>query len=113
MHSAEFLVDKCTEHIHGYPLKEFVSSGLTHGMGECYQYSNMVKHAIDWLTPKTFGDNMNERGSLVSRYADNNFGLVDFFFSENGSPDWVEWTIRNKHGKEVYRREFTEVFFEG
>ena len=32
VHHAEFTQDLCSKHIHGYPIREFTSSGLTHGL---------------------------------------------------------------------------------
>jgi outer membrane PBP1 activator LpoA protein len=112
VHQAEFLKDDCTAHIHGYPLKEFVSSGLTHGLSEAPVVGPLIKQVVELLTPKTYDDPLNARGLYNSRFMDNNFGIVDFYFSNNGEPDHVVWSIRGRGGQTIYQKLLTEEFFD-
>lgn len=90
-------------------MREFASSGLTHGLGEVHK---LAAHFHLFFSPKTFNDNLNQDGSYSSRYLDNNFGLVDFYFdNEDPNGSYVEWSIRGKYGEEIYRRVLSENEF--
>lgn len=80
IHHAEFLVDECSQHVHGYKIREFVSSGLTHGLGTTRIYGLFLGHLVRWfvemLFPDTFTEYMDENKTLSSRFYGNNFGMV-------------------------------------
>lgn len=80
VHHAEFLVDDCSKHVHGYKIREFVSSGLTHGLGTARRngifFGPFAKWFAELLFPDTFTDYLDEDRTLRSRFFGNNFGFV-------------------------------------
>lgn len=102
VHHAEFLIDDCSHHIHGYNLREFVSSGLTHGIETINRYNihvgHLVKEIHSILTPDTFTEYMDQDEYFRSRYYGNNFGLVEIYDNQ------VVWTIRETTGKVIHQK---------
>lgn len=107
VHWAEFIIDDCTKYIHGYPLREFVSSGLTHGHGVIPLFGGIVDRWLEIFTPYDFNMGMNYKGSYPAKFMENNFGTIDFLIDDvNPENDIVRWVIRDHMGYEV----FTKVF---
>lgn len=107
VHWAEFLVDDCTKHIHGYPLREFVSSGLTHGHGVIPLFGGIIDAWSQITTPYTFNMALNFKKTYPAKFLENNFGTMDFFIDdENPENDLVKWAIRDHKGFEVYTKVF-------
>jgi hypothetical protein len=107
VHYTEFLIDHCTKHIHGYPLREFVASGMTHSHGRVPVFGNFLTGVFDVANPQTFNLGLNHRNTESSRYYDLNFGLIDFYIDpENPENDAIEWSIRDLKGNEVHRKVF-------
>jgi hypothetical protein len=83
VHHAELLVDECSKHIHGYKLREFISSGLTHGLGTVKKFGifvgHLVKDIVGLLFPYTFTEFMDEARFMSSRYYGNNYGLIEIY----------------------------------
>lgn len=109
VHHAEFLIDECSQHIHGYNLREFVSSGLTHGIRTMNRYGfhigHLVKEVHSILTPDTFTDFMDSDQYFDSRYYGNNYGLVEIYEHQ------VVWTIRETGGKVIHQKVLTDDDF--
>lgn len=107
VHWAEFLVDDCTKHIHGYPLREFVSSGLTHGHGVIPLFGGIVADWCDIFAPRDFNMGMNAKKTFAAKFMENNFGTIDFLIDDNNPEnDIVKWTIRDHKGYEVLTKVF-------
>jgi hypothetical protein len=110
VHHSEFLIDKCSKHIHGYPLREFVSSGLTHGMRTMnrhgFHIGHLVKEVHSLLTPDTFTEYMDKDKYFTSRYYGNNFGLIELYENQ------VVWTVRETSGNIIHQKVLTNSDFQ-
>lgn len=105
LHWAEFLEDECTSHIHGYPLREFVSSSLTHSQGVIPLFGGIIDAWIDIWVPRDFYMPLNAKRTVIPRFLENNFGLIDFFIDEsNPKNDFIKWVINDNQGYEVYSK---------
>ena len=112
VHHAEFTEDKCSSYIHGYPIREFTSSGLTHGLGETGKFGRLLAEVVSFISPKTY--NFTPPSAIdTSRYYMNNFGIVDFNFGKKKEDNWVEWSIRNTKGEAVLTHRFKAEDFSG
>jgi len=77
-------------------LKEFTSSGLTHGIQETGNFGNLHKDFYELFSPKTYDFVPKDSFYDTSRFYKNNIGLIDFYFgSEGDKRDYVEWKILN------------------
>lgn len=101
VHYAEFMEDPCTKHIQGYPIREFTSSGLSHGLGHHKPLKYIIKHLHLLITPSTYNyqpENDDDDDTLY-RYYRNNFGMMEFSFGKKQNQKWVKWSIHNEKGK--------------
>ena len=71
VHYGEVLVDQCSVHLRGYPVKEYTSSGITHSEAEDPKWWHLVYHWGLWAVPDVFN-------SPVDRYGYRNLGMIDF-----------------------------------
>ena len=106
VHHAEFLVDECSQYVHGYKIREFVASGLTHGMGTARKNGFYIGAIVRWIAellfPDTFTEYLDEDRTLRSRFYGNNFGLVEVY------RDQVVWTIRDTNGSIIFSKVLRE-----
>ena len=110
VHHAEFTQDECSKHIHGYPIREFTSSSLTHALKQSGKFGNLIAETSKLLTPDTF--NLTPKNSPgTSRFYRNNFGMIDFSFGDKEEDNWVEWKVKNTEGGTVLKQRFTAEDF--
>ena len=103
-HYAEILSDECTEHIHGYALKEWTSSGLSHSDGEYPYIGSLVYHLGNFLIPPVFSTDKD-------RYSKRNAGIIDFKLGKTMKESSVELRIISKEGDVVLRDFLDESYF--
>lgn len=97
IHMAEVTVDSCSKHIHGYPITEVTSSGLTHSI--LGQYGDLTYPIMDFIYPETYN-------KPEDRYYDMNYGLLEFAI-DTKSPEksQVVVHIKNVNGDtKLYRQ---------
>lgn len=94
VHSGEILEDDCSAFIHGYPLLEFTSSGLTHSiepLADTWKLS--IDRILELMEPETFSRD-------ESRYAGRNYGLVDFsLVPEDPGKSEIKLSLKDGEGQ--------------
>ena len=103
VHFAEINVDMCTKHVHGYPISEFTSSGLTHTF--IYDFGHLSGPIMDFLFPDTYN-------RAEDRYLDLNFGLLEFFINPSDrSKSSLLTSINDYRGYPRIVRHMKDKFF--
>lgn len=69
VHLSEIMEEPCASHIHGYPMREFTSSGLTHSVWDVLKSSSDT--VTDFLYPETYN-------TYHDRYMRENYAIIDF-----------------------------------
>ena len=104
---SQFVQDNCTKHIHGYPLREFVSSGLTHSWGVFSFPLSLVTNLRKVVQPLDYIMPLNYRGTKRAQYFENNFGIIDFHLDQvDPNNDVIVWETRERRGQPVLRKVF-------
>lgn len=100
VHFGEILVDDCTRHIHGYPIHEFVSSGLTHAASDLAT-GRFTDEVLDFLFPSTYS-------TVGRRYNSLNYAVLDFNIDlASPSNSSVAFKLRGVEGQTVLEKAFS------
>lgn len=104
VHYAEILRDDCSAHIHGYPLKEWTSSGLSHSDGEYPYIGSLPFHLGLYLVPPTFSTDRD-------RYSKRNAAIIDFTLGQTHRDSVAELTIIGREGQKVLSERLDNSYF--
>ena len=107
VHYAEVFKTRCHEHIHGYQIPEFLSSGITHGIGDVGYISDLTIQSVNFLDPGSFNDRLNNYTKQERKYFGHNFGLIDFDLQNNR----LVVTIHDQFGNVVIKKNFDDNYF--
>ena len=104
VHYAEILRDDCSAHIHGYALKEWTSSGLSHSDGE-YPYIGAIPYHLGlYLAPPTYS-------SEKDRYPNRNAAVIDFSLGKRREDSAAELTVIGREGQTVLTDRLDHAYF--
>lgn len=104
VHMAEVMTDPCSKHLHGYPIREITSSGLSHSIQ--LTVGQIVSSMLEAIFPDTFS-------VPEDRYLHENYALLDFYFDPvNPHSDFLlKLQIKGYDGTPRIYREYTPKDF--
>ena len=105
MHYGEILVDRCTEILHGYPIREYTSSGITHAEGEFPYLGSLYYHHTNFFTPPRYSTDND-------RYMKRNIGIIDFHIGEKIEDSYYNFSLIGLGGDTVLRDEVPRGYYE-
>ena len=94
VHYGEIITDPCTLHTHGYVVKEYTSSGLSHSDGE-YPYIGSIPYHLGMFHVDDTYNTVDER------YPYRNAGFLDFNIGSSIETSTMEFTLIDREGNKV------------
>jgi len=92
VHIGEMMLDECTAHLHGYALREYTSSGLTHSEGYYPVLGPLVGWIGDFVNPPRYSHNS-------ARYLDRNVGVIDFHIGKEKGQSSYTFRLLDHEGR--------------
>ena len=100
VHYGEALVDHCAKYIHGYPLHEFTTSGLSHSVADLSKLYHGIH--IDTILSFIFPDTYSKP---EDRYAGLNYATLDFDLDPlDPEKSTIDFRLKDLEGNTVVRR---------
>lgn len=90
VHFAEILSEPCCTHVHGHPIYEFTSSGLSHSVRSIF--GSLADSALNFIFPDTYS-------TPADRFVDLNYAVMDFSIDpKNMNKSSVIFSVRDVDG---------------
>ena len=110
VHYGEILIDPCTEHLQGYRLKEYTSSGLSHSeaewpyLGVIYYYYNM------YMVPPRFNVVLSHQTD-ADRWMNRNYAMINFELGDSIEDSKLHFELKDVQGRTVLKDSLGRDYF--